>query len=238
MNIRRLPITLMELLIVISIIATVAGIVGVSINKALIDQRFRTEISMILDEFRLAQDLMLILETDVQVKFKEEPDNSGIRYWIDLETKLPKNLQHEITRKHNNLKTIRGIFSSDKSKPHGKLDIKFFSKGAVMSKEVLKFSTSGIENDSSSGVLQNFICLPGYPKPILSYDNESDAQAACDSIFEREFDDKLTKDTFQRLPDKLKQAEETPQKDKKPEERETVPSGKDKKQASSKQKQS
>lgn len=209
-SLRRLPITLLELMIVMAILALVAGIVAVSINKALVDQRFRTEVSMIVDELRLAQDLMLILGADVHVKFAEE-GSKGIKYWIELETSLPDHINREILRKHHKLKTIRGVSFADelnKNSAQGQLDIRFQSKGMVMSQGILKLATSG-ESNLPMAALKNYICLPGFPKPISSSDSEEFATSGMAT--DAEFDEKITRDTFFKLPEKLKYAEETPQ---------------------------
>jgi len=209
--VRRLPITLLELLIVIAILAMVAGIVAVSINKALVDQRFRTEVSMVVDELRLAQDLMLILGADVHVKFTEDKENF-IKYWIELETSLPEHISREVLRKQRKLKTIRAISFDDPTSKQGHLDLKFQSKGMVMSKGILKLATSGKQWSSSAGTLKNYIWLSGYPKPIISYDSEEEALKGAKS--DPDFDDKLAQDTFYKLPDKLKQSEEVQKEEK------------------------
>ena len=106
-SLRRHFITLLELLIVIAILALVSGVIGVNIKKALLDQRFRMEVGMILDELRLAQDLMLILSTDVHVKFSQDKEKKGIKYWLELETELPERLKKQILQKKDPVKMTR-----------------------------------------------------------------------------------------------------------------------------------
>lgn len=220
-RIRRLPITLLELLIVMGILALISGIVAISINKALIDQRFRSEVDLIVNELRLAQDLMLILGTDVHLNFSEAKDGAGIEYWIKLETILPKNVQKEVLRKRKPLKTIHGVFLEDQLVTEIKekhIDVKFLSNGAVMSKGIMLLSTSDKESQQQ-GALNRYICLAGYPRPIQSSDTKEGAEKLC-YAFEEGLDDRLTTDTILRLPERLKKEEpettplETPEEEK------------------------
>lgn len=202
----RRHITLLEILIVMAVLALVGGLVSIGINKALVDQRFRTEVSLIVDDLRLAQDLMLILGTDVHVKFAEDKDKSGIKYWMEMETKLPESMEREVLRKRSNLKTIRGVFFEDLlpfELVPGQVDVKFLSKGSVMSRGVMRLATSDSENPPE-GVLQTYICLSGYPKPIFSTDDKEKAAAECNFLVQKDADAKLTQDTFSKLPNKLK----------------------------------
>lgn len=208
---RRLPVTLLELIIVIAILAMVSGIVGVSINKALVDQRFRSEVGMIVDEMRLAQDLMLILGTDVRVVFQETKNHEGIEFWLDMDTMLSNNIQRELTKRIHKLKVIKGVFFSDEllTEVHeGKMDVKFLSNGAVMSKGIMRLASSDSEQ-SQKGILENYICLPGYPKPIKSSETKEQAEELCKNG-NKEFEDKLTQDTMTRVPEKVKKQENQP----------------------------
>lgn len=205
-SIRRLPITLLEVMIVIAILSMAAGIVAVSVNKALINQRFRTEVDRVVDELRLAQDLMLILENDVHLRFGVDPNGNGIIYSLKLETKLPKKVEYEILRKKAPLKTIKGVFFADELATkitEKQIDIKFLSNGAVMSKGIIRLASSDDEN-VPKGTLESFICLAGYPRPIAASDTKEDAEKKC-LKFEEGFDERITQDTISRLPENLKQ---------------------------------
>lgn len=206
--IRRQAITLIEMLIVIIILSIASGIVAISINKAIVDQRFRTEVGLIVDEMRLAQDLMLILGTDVHLHFAEAKDKQGIEYWLELETKLPQNVQREVQRKKKVLKTIKGVFLEDEllwEIKESHIDVKFLSNGAVMSKGIMRLASSDDER-VPKGTLESFICLAGYPKPIVSSQDKEEAEKSC-KMFEEGLDERLTKDTILRLPEKLKSSE-------------------------------
>lgn len=212
--VRRLPVTLLELLVVVAILAMASGIVMVSINKAVVDQRFRTEVGSVVDALKLAQDLMLILGTDVRVVFEETKNNDGIGFWLEMDTLLSPNVQREVSKRVHRLKTIKGVFFVDElltEVQEGKIDVKFLSKGSVMSKGVMRLATSDSENPPA-GTLESYICLEGYPKPIKSSETKEDADKECSSS-DKDFDEKLTQDTMLKVPDKAKKpAKDEPKK--------------------------
>lgn len=202
---KRLPVTLLELLVVMAILAAVSGLVTLSINKALVDQRFRTEVSLILDDLRRAQDIMMILGADVHVKFADSKKEKGINYWLEMETQLSPGLQKEIVKNVRLLKTIRGVFFRDKTQNiEGSIDLSFVSKGAIMSKGVLHLSITENENPDQK-TLQTFICLAGYPRPIVEMDTKEEAEKICEAPQDEAFNNSLTRDTLERLPEKVKQ---------------------------------
>jgi hypothetical protein len=94
------------------------------------------------------------------------------------------------------------------------IDIKFLSHGAVMSRGIMRLATSDDER-VPKGTLESFICLAGYPKPIVSSETKEDAENLC-LKFEEGLDQRLTQDTITKLPEYLKKrdpAEETPSED-------------------------
>ncbi|QLH36565.1 MAG: type II secretion system protein [Parachlamydiaceae bacterium] len=64
--------TLIELLIVLMVLALASGVIGFSVHRALREQRFKTEVELVADSLRLAQNLMLIMNADVHVTFKAD----------------------------------------------------------------------------------------------------------------------------------------------------------------------
>lgn len=205
LTLRRHPITLLELIVVIAIIASISAVVAINVNKALVEQRFKTEVGQIVDELRLAQDLMLVLGRDVHVKFAVKKNKDGIEYWIDNETALSDNVQKEVSGRKRSLKTIKGVFLKDElltEEVSDLIDVKFFSKGAVMSKGTMRLATTDKE-PPPAGTLENYICLPGFPMPIASSDTLELAEARC-KVDTTDDMDRLTHDTMRRLPDKLK----------------------------------
>ncbi|MBA3958194.1 MAG: type II secretion system protein [Parachlamydiaceae bacterium] len=164
MKIKRRHVTLLEILLVLAILGIVGGIMGINIRKALHEQRFKSEVEVLINQLRLAQELMLIFNGDLYLTLDAAQD--GIVSKINLEQPLAswtppqKSLSHKFT-------TIRRISLypppvGDTSK--GAL-IKFMSGGAIMTKGILRMSTA--EQDGP-GVLSRYLCLPGYPAPLAS----------------------------------------------------------------------
>ena len=174
---------------------------------------------MIVDELRLAQDLMLILNTDVSVKFVVPPGEKKIDVLLETETALANSVQQEIKRKKMGLKTIRGVFFKDAlggSYTKDEVTLKFLSRGAVMSKGVMRLSSTDEQNPPSNA-LQSYICLSGYPRPIFSKDSQEAAEKECNDAQDDAYYQQLTRETFAMLPEKLnKKTEDKPQEPQKP----------------------
>lgn len=164
---RRRYITLFEMMIVLTIVASIAGAVGIRVHKAIFEQQFRSEVSLIVDKLRLAQSLMLILDQDVRVKFIERPNQRGIDYWIEFQCPLSKGWQKELERKPKNLTAVRSVNISPSDNRHneGELELKFLSGGSVMTQGVLRLASA---EQSGSGIFERFVCLKGYPHPIFA----------------------------------------------------------------------
>lgn len=163
--IKKIHFTLLELMVVLAILGAVAGFIGINISKALREQRFRTEVSLIVDQLRLAQNLMLIFNSNVQLKFIGI-ENEGIDYHLVFDTPLPQRWSKEINRPHERLTTIRSFNFRDLLDPDESGVVKFLSGGSKMSRGIIRISTS--KSDNTPGVLTRYIFLPGYPAPIES----------------------------------------------------------------------
>ncbi len=210
-------ITMIELLMVIAIIAMISGLVGLNIRRLVLEQRFNTEVSLVVDQLRMAQDLMLIMQNDAHVKFETLRDNKGIRYWIELEKKPSNNWMREITKPRPPLTAIRKVDFQElipslaaQSTP-GQLDIKFLSGGSVMSAGVLHLSSSDAKM-APEGTRERYICLPGYPNPISSSSKEEEA-ALCNPRKESDIADRLTfaiqREISEKKPNKQNNATKT-----------------------------
>lgn len=197
--IRRLHITLIEILIVVMILTLVSGIVGVNIMRALKEQRFRTEVSLMVDTLRLAQDLMLILGTDVHVRVKKLENKEGIEYWLDVEGGVPEKWVPIVKRTRRTLKESHGVsFQELQDFPYveGQLDIRFLSGGSMMSKGVFRMSTH--DDERTPGALTMAICLEGYPHPITSV-LEGEEPIECEDTVDQEYNNRLTFYTTQEV---------------------------------------
>jgi len=182
----------LEILIVMIILFAVAGIFGVTITKAVRDQRFRAEVDLVVDQLRLAQDLMLIFRGDVHLKISPTPEKNGLQYRLVFEHPLPAHWKEELQRSHSVLKTIHAInfhtFDEDQT-----IDLKFLSGGAEMSKGVLRLATS---NAYMLGTLERFVCLPGIPAPIVSVSTRPD-EKSCEKLHSD--DDSITQRTVEEI---------------------------------------
>jgi|LakMenE18May11ns_1017448.scaffolds.fasta_scaffold9865268_3 type II secretory pathway pseudopilin PulG len=194
-SLRKLYITLVELLLVIIILVMMTGIIGINIRKLVREQKFNSEVGLVVDELRFAQNLMMIVGYDIHVKFEHSKDGKGIQMILLLDKLLNKNWNREIERKRPKLIAIKKIDflgdekSSSISPENQNPMLSFYSKGSNMSRGILKISSSDSERDTNA--LVRYICLPGFPSPIISTSNlEEDPQ--CHLKNDKEYEDKLT----------------------------------------------
>lgn len=182
--IRKNPITLIETLIVMGLVALTAGLLGLSVRKLIHEQRFRTESGIVLETLRLAQDLMLIADSDVHLTFTKDPRNGGMLIAFNLEKPLTKGWAREVMRQRKPLEAIRFIEYVDQrlgSRQVNQVQLHFLSGGAVMSQGTLR-----IADNEYTPAYQSYFCLPGYPSPIVP------APGQCDFRGEKEMSERLT----------------------------------------------
>lgn len=198
---RKRYLTIMEILIAISILALAMGMTAIGIRQVLRDQKFKTESYEVLSTLRLAQQIMLILNTDVHVIFKSE-DNKGFSYRIALDDKLKENWHKQITKQRPVLTEIRSINFVDALGPSGKsneLDIRFLSGGSTISQGVMRLSTAP---PGTPYAPQAFICFPGFPHHLeLTSDPEKDK--ACNVQDQKKFNNGITQITVSEVNDKI-----------------------------------
>ncbi len=194
---RKQYITLLEIMIAISILAIATGIASIGIRQVLRDQRFRTEVYQVLTTFRLAQQIMLILNTDVHVKFKAE-NGKGFTYKIVLDDKLDKDWQKIFSKPRPTLKEIHAINFIDALGPSAKsdeLDIRFLSGGSVMSQGMMRLGTAP---EGTPNSLQLFICFPGYPH-FFQISSDSTQDKACNVQLQKKYNTRITEFTVEEI---------------------------------------
>lgn len=204
--IRRRYITLVELLIVIFVLAMAVGVIGFNIHRALREQHFKTEVELVVDYLRLAQNLMLIMNADTHVVFKSAENEKANLMTLEVDGNISDPLIKLVALKPKRLEYIYLIEFYDKNKTHnepGKIDVKFISKGSVMSKGVMHLATN--EKSDERGAIARYICIPGYPKPIYST-LKKDEDPACKEKERAEFDLRLSTFTAQEIQAKQQQA--------------------------------
>lgn len=188
--------TFIEVMVVLAVIALVGGMAAININKAMQEQRFHAEVSSVLNQLRLAQNLMLILDQDVSVTFREDRGRQGISYGLQMQCPAIKGWDRELTRAPQPLHAIRIVDFKEERDPRlqekGALELKFFSGGLVMSRGELRLATA--LNPQQSGGFERYICLPGFPSPLLA---TSQKRGAADCEGWQQFDQRLTQSTLQ-----------------------------------------
>lgn len=188
---QRRSFTLLEMLLVIFLMSLFLGVIGINVNKAVHEQRFRAEVGMVVDTLRIAQNIMLILDNDVHVKFKKEENAISIH----LETACPLSKRWgKLLTKPRYLRTIHIVQLTNQ--PVGSLDLRFLSTGYVMSQGVMRLATAEASNSLKG--LEAFICLPGYPSTIVSTEQRPSEQE-CRSLAGEAFVENLTNQTVSEI---------------------------------------
>lgn len=153
MNVKRHCFTLLELMIVLTIISFGVMLTGVKLKQLYHEQRLLSEAQQVLSHLAMAQDLMLIMDTDVQVKIAPDPESEMLQIWLEVEKPFKETWAHFVERKVT-LKAIRSLqFENSRGK---EIDLRFsfgrMSKGVLMIDE-------GEKHESR-------IELAGFPRPL------------------------------------------------------------------------
>jgi len=215
---RKLHLTLMEIMIVISIIGLTAGFIGMNIAQAIREQRFRSEVGRVADLLGLAQDLMLVMDVGAVVIFEQESKTKGIQMRMETTVPLPTHWQHVFMRPQAPLNHIHWIEfeNEDEQEKEGRLEIRFLSSGIGMSRGTLRLSTSA--SDSDLGAISSYICFPGYPKALI-VKSKADSEPTCDFDAQHIMLNHLTNmlvDELKALPSYHQQKEEEEEKKEEP----------------------
>ncbi len=169
MKYKRHQMTFIEVMIILTIILLTTGLMGVNIQRMIKQQHFKSEVALVVDQLRLAQDIMLILNADVRVKFNK--DKNGFKLHIEVENILSKGWQREIQRERPALKHIQSIafedYNSGNKIEQPPLELLFLSGGSIMSQGLLQLKGAGDDD-------QAYLMFPGYPYPIESSQNAED----------------------------------------------------------------
>jgi competence protein ComGC len=152
---RKQYFTLLEVLTVLLILSFGIGLTGVFVNKMYKEQRFMSETEQVLSHLGMAQDMMLILDTDVKVIFTKDKKNKTFLMRIDVEKPFTS-FQQKVIEREITLSTIQSIKFNDKSKDPLILQ---FSLGK-MNQGILQLTEQGKEGRVE------LIALPGYPSPM------------------------------------------------------------------------
>lgn len=191
--------TLMEIMLVLGLIMLVGGVVALNVRSAIQDQRFRSNVEIVADQIRLAQEVMLVLKEDVTLDFFISKEDREWRVRQEFDTLLPELWDKELRREKRMgvIKTLNlNVSATEELLPvsQERLKLYFMSNGSVMSQGVLRM-TSRYSDDVK------FICLPGYAATIEVLDQEPTG-SECDRQWTKDFGEALTQDTFRLVPEK------------------------------------
>jgi competence protein ComGC len=194
----RVFFTLIEMMVVIGILVIFTGVIGINVAKAIREQQFNTEVGLIVERLRFAQNMMLVMNQDVKVKVKSLRNEQGLELNLDVEGGVSKEWQFVIDRSKLLLTNIHYFqFDDLLNYPQNpkEVEIKFLSGGSVMSRGVIHLSTH--ENPKDSGAMNSAILLYGYPHPISSVDEIDNPVVLIDE--DRDYDTRLTNYTVEEL---------------------------------------
>lgn len=152
--------TLIEIIVVLLVITLVAGIFAINIRGLWRQQVFLDEANLILNQLRLAQDMMQIMDTDNEVIF-ERKDNTFVSVIQPKST--PPTLADTIAKGSKITLSQLGILIFEDI--NGKIlepdfNLTFYSRGFAMNHGVLKLGPKGAKEPNLA------IALFGYPRPL------------------------------------------------------------------------
>jgi type II secretory pathway pseudopilin PulG len=158
-SVRKSCFTLLELLIVLFIISFGVILTGVKIKDVYREQRFLSEAQQVLSHLSMAQDLMLIMDTDVLVHFAPDKEDKQLQVWLEIEKPLEKPWAQLVERKLS----LTAIGSLEFEGSLNKELTLQFSLGKMSKGKLILFE----EVQSRSQEKKEFeIELVGYPSPI------------------------------------------------------------------------
>jgi Prokaryotic N-terminal methylation motif len=144
--------TLLEILIVMTLIATFLGAMALPISKALRKERFETAVKAVIGKITLATEVMLDFRTDVTLKLQLE--NQEVVCTILPQMRLPEHIEKGFNHK-NEIKGISTMLFNDKAQES--IEIHFEGTlGSISAGEIALIN----------GNLKEVITLPGYPAQI------------------------------------------------------------------------
>lgn len=188
--IRKSCFTLLELMVVLFIISFGVVLTGVKIQDVYQEQRFLSETQQVLSHLAMAQDLMLIMDTDVKVHFSPEKKNHNIEVWLEIEKPLDESWARLVERKLP-LSAIRSIeFGGATTK---ELTLQF-SFGKMSKGELILIEG---DNPRDKNRKEFAIDLVGYPSPIRKKNGELKEESKTEKselLYPAEVHEKLYKD--------------------------------------------
>jgi prepilin-type N-terminal cleavage/methylation domain-containing protein len=152
--------TLIEMLLVISLLAIAFGVISVPISKALKKEKFERGVDQLLVKLALAQELMLDFQTNVSLTLALDQEHEKVTCRLETERRLPDHLETSINR-YGKVAGIQEMQFDDSVR--NTLVLYFDASFGTTSKGVLTLI---------SGMNKAQINLKGYPARIKRGDDE------------------------------------------------------------------
>ncbi len=161
-------VTLIEVLIAVAVLGLLSGVVALNVRNAINTQRFYDDVQKVVDRFRLAQDLMIITESDCQVVFERRDE--VVYCTLRVVGKVTDGL-HSLIGKEIALSSIQGFWFDEvestgmsTQRSEGVVAIDFFALGKETTRGRIELSSLR----EREGGNRRWIALPGYPTYLES----------------------------------------------------------------------
>ena len=151
--VKRSYFTLLEILVVLFIISFSVILTGVKVKEIYQEQRFLSETGQVLSHLSMAQDLMLITDSDVVVKIAFNPAGK-LQVWLEVEKPFDGPWARFVERKL----TLNAIQSYEFEEKPGKRESLLFSLGKMSQ------GTLSLYESKKDEKREFHIELVGYPK--------------------------------------------------------------------------
>lgn len=156
---KRFHYSLLEVMLVLGLLTSLAGVIGVNVRALITEQKTLDECTKVLNILNIAQELMMILDIDSEVRFKRV--NETYICTLIPKSALSVEAEHLIPKNPLRLKEIKGIFFEDAFQNLILKDdfvLTFFSKGFMMNHGNLVFKANA---------LTRVIPFIGHPTPLI-----------------------------------------------------------------------
>lgn len=114
-----------------ALLGVVGGVLGFGVTRLFEEQTYKNDVVAVVERLRLAQDVMLIYQTDVVVTLNADP--SGMRCHMRAEAPLPD----AVAKAFDKGGSLKGIVGVDFNDSRGAVEISFVSNGSKMSRGIL-----------------------------------------------------------------------------------------------------
>ena len=147
-------ITLMEMMIVISLIAVALGGMALPISKALKGEKFAHGVDAVIGKIMLAQEVMLDFHADVKLILEQDKEGKGIDCLIVAAIPLPPHIEKGLNHRPH----IAGIMEmAVNHEKKNRVELSFDGTLGSVPQGILSLIAPGKEEH---------IALPGYPRQI------------------------------------------------------------------------